>query len=143
MNGPLERGGSWSSLAQRASYRPYCASLSPGFRGRGEDTAHLWGVASSHSWTLALVFGTVNKVVKTQRGSALLVPGSLRAVHLSLCVQLFADCSPLGSSVHGDSPGKNTGAGCHSLFQEIFPTQKLNRHFLPVSPALAGRFFTT
>ena len=30
------------------------------------------------------------------------------------------DCSPPGSSVHGDSPGKNTGAGCHALLQEIF-----------------------
>ena len=27
------------------------------------------------------------------------------------------DCSPLGSSVHGDSPGKNTGLGCHALLQ--------------------------
>ena len=25
------------------------------------------------------------------------------------------DCSPPGSSVHGDSPGKNTGVGCHAL----------------------------
>ena len=25
-----------------------------------------------------------------------------------------------------DSPGKNTGVGCHALFQEIFPTQGLN-----------------
>ena len=33
------------------------------------------------------------------------------------------DCSPPGSSVHGDSPGKNTGAGCHALLQGIFPTQ--------------------
>ena len=24
------------------------------------------------------------------------------------------DCSPPGSSVHGDSPGKNTGVGCHA-----------------------------
>ena len=27
------------------------------------------------------------------------------------------DCSPPGSSVHGDSPGKNTGVGCHALLQ--------------------------
>ena len=27
------------------------------------------------------------------------------------------DCSPPGSSVHGDSPGKNTGMGCHFLLQ--------------------------
>ena len=31
------------------------------------------------------------------------------------------DCSPAGSSVHGDSPGKNTGVGCHALLQRIFP----------------------
>ena len=27
------------------------------------------------------------------------------------------DCSPPGSSVHGDSPGKNTGVGCYALLQ--------------------------
>ena len=36
------------------------------------------------------------------------------------------DCSPPGSSVHGDSPGKNTGGGCHALLQGIFPTQGSN-----------------
>ena len=36
------------------------------------------------------------------------------------------DCSLPGSSVHGDSPGKNTGVGCHALLQGIFPTQGLN-----------------
>ena len=29
------------------------------------------------------------------------------------------DCSPPGSSVHGDSPGKNTGVGCRALLQGI------------------------
>ena len=33
------------------------------------------------------------------------------------------DCSPPGSSVLGDSPGLNTGVGCHALLQRIFPTQ--------------------
>ena len=37
------------------------------------------------------------------------------------------DCSPPDSSVHVDSPGKNTGVGCHALLQRIFPTQGLNR----------------
>ena len=50
------------------------------------------------------------------------------------------DCSPPGSSVHGDSPGKNAGVGCHSLLQGIFPTQGLNPSL--ASPALAGGFFT-
>ena len=36
------------------------------------------------------------------------------------------ECSPPGSSVHGDSPGKNTGVGYHVLLQGIFPTQRLN-----------------
>jgi len=33
------------------------------------------------------------------------------------------DCSPPGSSVHEDSPGRNTGVGSLSLLQGIFPTQ--------------------
>ena len=33
------------------------------------------------------------------------------------------DCSPPGSSVHWDSPGKNTGVGCHALLKGIFPNQ--------------------
>ena len=45
------------------------------------------------------------------------------------------DCSLPGSSVHGDSPGKNTGVGCHFLLQGIFPTQGLN-------PAWQAAFFT-
>ena len=51
------------------------------------------------------------------------------------------DCSPPGSSVHGGSPGKNTGVGCHALLQGIFPTQGSNSSLTP--PALVGRFFTT
>ena len=45
-----------------------------------------------------------------------------------LCLTLFdpMECSPPGSSVHGDSPGKNTGVGCHALLQGIFPTQGSN-----------------
>ena len=38
------------------------------------------------------------------------------------------DCSPAGSSVHGiNSPGKNTGVGCHALLQCIFSTQGSNQ----------------
>ena len=33
------------------------------------------------------------------------------------------DCSPSGSSVHGDSLSMNTGLGCRSLLQGIFPNQ--------------------
>ena len=57
---------------------------------------------------------------------------------MSACVHLGAQscptlcdplaCSPQGSSVPGDSPGKNTGVGCHALLLGIFPTQGLNPH---------------
>ena len=36
------------------------------------------------------------------------------------------DCSLPGSSVHGDSPGQNTGMSCHALLQGILPTQGSN-----------------
>ena len=32
--------------------------------------------------------------------------------------------------VHGESPGKNTGVGCHALLQGIFPTLRLNLDLL-------------
>ena len=40
-------------------------------------------------------------------------------------------CNPINrgawwATVHGDSPGKNTGVGCHALLQGIFPTTGLN-----------------
>ena len=43
---------------------------------------------------------------------------------LTLCDPI--DCSLPGSSVHGDSLGKNTGVSCHFLLQGLFPTQESN-----------------
>ena len=40
------------------------------------------------------------------------------------------DCSPPGSSVHGNSLGKNTGVGCYAFLQGIFPTWGLNQCLL-------------
>ena len=53
------------------------------------------------------------------------------------------DHSPPGSSVHGASPGKNTGVGCHALLQGIFPTQGSIPPVAPVAPALQADFFFT
>ena len=50
-----------------------------------------------------------------------------------LTVWDLMDCNPPGSSVHGDSPDKCTGVGCHTILQGIFPTQVSH---------MAGRFFT-
>ena len=49
---------------------------------------------------------------------------SVAQLCLTLCDPM--DCNPPGPSVHGDSPGKNTGIGCHALLQGIFPTQGSN-----------------
>ena len=49
-------------------------------------------------------------------------------------------CDPMDCSLRllhlWDSPGKNTGVGCHFLLQEIFPTQGLN-----LGLRIAGRRF--
>ena len=53
------------------------------------------------------------------------------------CVSLFEttwDCSPPGSSVHVDSPGKNAGVGCHALLQGPRDRTQVSR--------IVGRFFT-
>ena len=56
------------------------------------------------------------------------------AFHLEMCCCLIAkSCLTLlqsqgllGFLCPWDFPGKNTGMGCHFLFQGIFPTQELN-----------------
>ena len=48
-------------------------------------------------------------------------------------LSILKDCSP---PVHGDSPGKNPGVGCHNLLQGIFPIQGLNLGLI------TGGFFT-
>ena len=55
-------------------------------------------------------------------------PGCVHANFLHSCPTLFdpMDYSTPGSSIHGDSPGKNAGVGCHPLLQGIFPTQGSN-----------------
>ena len=57
---------------------------------------------------------------------------------LTLCDPM--DCSPLGSSVHGYSPGKNSVVGCRAFLQAIFPTQGLN--LCLIFSVLASEFFT-
>ena len=64
----------------------------------------------------------VNKCCYEQRGSCCC------CLVLQSCPTLCdpMDYSPLDSSVYGDSPGKNTGVGCHALLQGIFSTQRKN-----------------
>ena len=68
-----------------------------------------------------------------------LVCDNLHSIYIVLCCAVLClvaqscptlfdpmDCSPPGSSVYGNSPGKNTGVDFHALFQGIFPTQGSN-----------------
>ena len=56
------------------------------------------------------------------------------------CLTLYnpMDCNLPGSSVHGDSPDKNTEAGCHALFQGSSQPRDQTQVFW-----IAGRFFTS
>ena len=47
-------------------------------------------------------------------------------------------CSPPGSTSYGDSPGKNTGVGCHALLQQIFLTQGSIPRLLHLLPLKVG-----
>ena len=59
------------------------------------------------------------------------------------CVRFFVTLWTVAhqTPLSWDSPGKNTGVGCHVLPQGIFPPQRSNPRLM--SPALAGGFFAT
>ena len=80
--------------------------------------ANLKALSSPCSWHEALQF-------------CIFSSGCVRAKSLQSCLTVCdpMDCSPPGSSAHGDSPGKNTGVGCHAL-QGILPTQGSNQCLL-------------
>ena len=66
--------------------------------------------------------------------------GCVHANLLQLCSTLrLYGLEPARLLCSWDSPGKNTGVGCHALLQGLFQTQGLNPPLL-MSPALAGKF---
>ena len=82
----------------------------------------LFLIAKSNSHVYQLVNGKTKNMIYiyTHTHTLCLVTQS----YLTLCNPM--DCSPPGSSDHGDSLGKNTEVGCHALLQGIFPTQGSN-----------------
>ena len=95
------------------------------WRRRKKDNNIVWGRRSSHHITVRIM----NLCLSLSVSLTLILLLLSRFSH----VQLFATLR--------DFPGKNTRVDCHALLQEIFPTQGSNLHLM--SPALAGRFFTT
>ena len=64
-------------------------------------------------------------------------------MHAKLFQSCLPLCDPIDYSTPGflypwDSPGKNTGVGCHALLQGIFPTQGSNLHPLHLLRWQAG-----
>ena len=56
-------------------------------------------------------------------------------LHVCMCAQLLQSCLTLWDAVDfslspWNSPGRNTGVGCHALLQRIFLTQGSNLHLL-------------
>ena len=83
----------------------------------------LWKIGINFFW----IFGRIGQILRLSNSKNSSISSVLYLV-AQLCPTLCnpMDYSPPGSSVHGDSPGKNTGVGCHALLQGIFPTQGLN-----------------
>ena len=65
-----------------------------------------------------------NKKLASSLGSIIMVLMTLHTYPYALLgVSLFLSpmaWSPPGSSVHGGSPGYNTGAGCHAFLQDMY-----------------------
>ena len=61
--------------------------------------------------------------------------GGVEVLKVSVTLSFLTLCDPMNYIAHqvlslGISPGKNTGMGCHSHLQEIFPTQGPNEGLL-------------
>ena len=100
-------------------------------------SAPLWGPGQAEIWNKCQLQHRPSKLPLGSLGlprthdprPSSLVPQSLgsyrRCVHAQSCLTL---CSPTAAGLlcPWDSPSKNTGVGCHTLLQGIFPTQRWN-----------------
>ena len=89
---------------------------------------HLTWLITTAAWVLAPPLPSMFSPRYQQREQSCVYACPVIQWCLPLCDPM--DCSPPGSSVHGDSQGKNTGVGCHFFLQGIFPTQGLNLRLL-------------
>ena len=85
----------------------------------------------------------INALIKKTLESSL-IPSAMCVCMLS-CSVMSDFLLPLGLQptrllCPWNSPGKNTGVGCHALLQGIFLSQGSNLH---ASPATAGGFYST
>ena len=91
-----------------------------------ETGFHSWvgHIPCSRKWQPTAVF--LSGKSHEQRNLACYSPVLCLVAQSCLTLCNPRDCSLPGSSVHADSPDKNSGVGCHARLQGIFPTQGLN-----------------
>ena len=121
LQSPTEHGRGVGGFGEQVSAWLCCPP--PIIRGWGEDEGVLTWMRS-RLWTFPLLqwpsVSPSSQLCPVMSDSLCLVTQSCPA----LCNSM--DCSLPGSSVHGDSSGKNTRVGCHALLQGTFSTQGLD-----------------
>ena len=131
----LHLNSGWSWKRRRLEYLVPAGPLSVSLGACPCDFAHaLW---ISHSMTTSGLLYKCYSVLKLAF-SYVFILSVFVCVHARLCVCVCVSCSVVPDSLtpHGlwparllcpwDSPGRNTGVGCHSLPQGIFLTQRWN-----------------
>ena len=94
-------------------------------RGKSQQMKKLDPLSSEDAGALDLGRGLALWAELETSGSCTFLKVKVKLLsHLRLCDP--PNCSRPGSALHGDSPGKGTGVGCHFLVQGIFPTQGSN-----------------
>ena len=140
----LQHHSSKTSILQQSAL--FIVQLSHPYMTTGKTIALIrWNFVDKFNFVelMCLLFNMLSRLVITflPRSKHLLIPRlQLPSETPSLCHVLSRsvmydssrpmDCNPPGSSVHGDSPGNNTGVGCYFLLRGIFPIQGLNLRLL-------------
>ena len=113
-----------------------CTPRSPGLIAGQGTRSHMLKLKILHSTTKTLPEAKKKKRLKAEPAFLQVVGEGLHMVNLNVRLAVVLSDSlpphrlkPTRLTVHGDSPGKDTGVGCPALLG-IFPIQGLNSHLL-------------